>query len=79
MTAELNPPVEIKVLDARLHEWGLPAYQSEMAAAIDLHACRMHRSRSKPARLPCWYRLASPCTWAILHGCHHRAALGSGP
>jgi len=39
MTPELNPSVEIKVLDARLHEWGLPAYQSEMAAAIDLHAC----------------------------------------
>ncbi len=31
--------IEIVVLDARLHEWGLPRYQSEMAAAIDLHAC----------------------------------------
>ncbi|KDP86148.1 MULTISPECIES: dUTP diphosphatase [Cupriavidus] len=39
MTIEANPTVEIKVLDARLHEWGLPAYQSDMAAAIDLHAC----------------------------------------
>ncbi|UIF85560.1 dUTP diphosphatase [Cupriavidus sp. UYPR2.512] len=39
MTQPLNPTVEIKVLDARLNEWGLPAYQSEMAAAIDLHAC----------------------------------------
>ncbi|MGO4155157.1 dUTP diphosphatase [Cupriavidus sp. YAF13] len=39
MTFEANPTVEIKVLDARLHEWGLPAYQSDMAAAIDLHAC----------------------------------------
>ena len=27
------------VLDARLQEWGLPRYQSEHAAAIDLHAC----------------------------------------
>ena len=27
------------VLDPRLHEWGLPTYQSAMAAAIDLHAC----------------------------------------
>ncbi len=27
------------VLDQRLHEWGLPTYQSAMAAAIDLHAC----------------------------------------
>ena len=31
--------VELRVLDARLHEWGLPAYQSDHAAAIDLHAC----------------------------------------
>jgi len=32
-------PIELRVLDARLHEWGLPRYQSAMAAAIDLHAC----------------------------------------
>lgn len=32
-------PVELVVLDPRLHEWGLPTYQSAMAAAIDLHAC----------------------------------------
>lgn len=31
--------VELRVLDARLHEWGLPTYQSAHAAAIDLHAC----------------------------------------
>ena len=31
--------IEVVVLDARLHEWGLPRYQSEHAAAIDLHAC----------------------------------------
>ena len=29
----------MRVLDARLHEWGLPTYQSAHAAAIDLHAC----------------------------------------
>jgi dUTP pyrophosphatase len=34
-----NGAVELKVLDGRLHEWGLPRYQSAMAAAIDLHAC----------------------------------------
>lgn len=32
-------PIELVVLDPRLHEWGLPAYQSAMAAAVDLHAC----------------------------------------
>jgi dUTP pyrophosphatase len=31
--------VELVVLDRRLHEWGLPAYQSAHAAAVDLHAC----------------------------------------
>jgi dUTP pyrophosphatase len=31
--------VELKVLDARLADWGLPRYQSEMAAAVDLMAC----------------------------------------
>jgi dUTP pyrophosphatase len=31
--------MELCILDARLHAWGLPRYQSEGAAAIDLHAC----------------------------------------
>lgn len=31
--------MQIKILDARLHDWGLPAYQTEGAAAIDLFAC----------------------------------------
>jgi dUTP pyrophosphatase len=31
--------MEIRILDPRLHGWGLPRYQSDMAAAIDLHAC----------------------------------------
>ena len=39
MSLNLTPRVEIKVLDARLQAWGLPRYQSAMAAAIDLHAC----------------------------------------
>jgi dUTP pyrophosphatase len=30
---------ELKVLDPRLHDWGLPAWQSDMAAGIDLRAC----------------------------------------
>ena len=33
------PRVEIKILDRRLYDWGLPRYQSAMAAAIDLFAC----------------------------------------
>lgn len=31
--------MEIKILDARLLEWGLPRFQSEGAAALDLFAC----------------------------------------
>lgn len=31
--------IELKVLDARLHDWGLPRYQTDMSAGIDLHAC----------------------------------------
>jgi dUTP pyrophosphatase len=34
-----SPEVEICILDKRLVEWGIPRYQSEMAAAIDLFAC----------------------------------------
>ncbi|MFC0339959.1 dUTP diphosphatase [Paracoccus niistensis] len=33
------PPVELKVLDARLRDWGLPDWQTPMAAALDLRAC----------------------------------------
>lgn len=35
----MAPSVEVKVLDPRIREWGLPRYHSEMAAAVDLHAC----------------------------------------
>ena len=31
--------IEFLILDARLNAWGLPAYQSPMAAAVDLLAC----------------------------------------
>jgi dUTP pyrophosphatase len=34
-----EPLVEVKILDERVRRWGLPRYQSEMAAAIDLFAC----------------------------------------
>ncbi len=39
MAFDWQPEIEIKLLDERLRHWGLPRYQSEMAAAIDLHAC----------------------------------------
>ena len=35
----MPPAIELRVLDARLHEWGVPAFQTEGAAGVDLHAC----------------------------------------
>ncbi|MBB1491599.1 MULTISPECIES: dUTP diphosphatase [unclassified Paracoccus (in: a-proteobacteria)] len=35
----LSPAVELKLLDPRLRDWGMPSYQTPMAAALDLHAC----------------------------------------
>lgn len=35
----LRPRVELKILDLRLNDWGLPRYQTDMAAGIDLYAC----------------------------------------
>lgn len=35
----MNPNIEIKILDPRLNTWGLPKYQTPLAAAIDLFAC----------------------------------------
>ncbi|MGD9613783.1 MAG: dUTP diphosphatase [Alphaproteobacteria bacterium] len=32
-------PVEIKILDPRLREWGFPVWGSTHAAGLDLHAC----------------------------------------
>ncbi|GHG29926.1 dUTP diphosphatase [Paracoccus aerius] len=31
--------MEVRILDARIHEWGLPDYQTAGSAAIDLFAC----------------------------------------
>ena len=33
------PTVELKILDERIREWGLPNFHSEMAAGVDLFAC----------------------------------------
>lgn len=35
----LAPVIELKILDPRLNDWGLPRYQTDQAAGIDLHAC----------------------------------------
>ncbi|WP_396435210.1 dUTP diphosphatase [Limnohabitans sp.] len=35
----MSTQIEIKILDPRLNQWGLPTYQTPLAAAIDLFAC----------------------------------------
>jgi dUTP pyrophosphatase len=40
--------IELKVLDERLHSWGLPKYQTAMSAGIDLHACIPEPLRIEP-------------------------------
>ena len=32
-------PVELKILDPRLNEWGLPQYETAQAAGVDLRSC----------------------------------------
>ena len=36
---DLCPQLELKILDPRLNDWGLPRYQTAMSAGVDLHAC----------------------------------------
>jgi dUTP pyrophosphatase len=33
------PEFELKILDSRIRQWGMPAYASDMAAGLDLRAC----------------------------------------
>ena len=34
-----TPQFELKVLDERVREWGLPTFQTDMSAGIDMYAC----------------------------------------
>jgi dUTP pyrophosphatase len=34
-----NPVIEVRIIDDRLKEWGIPDYQTQGSAAIDLFAC----------------------------------------
>jgi dUTP pyrophosphatase len=36
---QAHPIFEITILDSRLNEWGLPKYQTQQSAGIDLMAC----------------------------------------
>lgn len=43
-----KPRIELRVLDERIHEWGLPRYHTEMSAGIDLYACLGEPMRIEP-------------------------------
>lgn len=47
-----GPIVELKIIDPRLLEWGIPSYQSDMAAAIDLYACLDAPLELRPGSAP---------------------------
>ena len=34
-----NAQFELKILDDRIREWGIPNFQTDMSAGIDVHAC----------------------------------------
>ena len=34
-----TPEFELRVLDERVREWGLPSFQTDMSAGIDMYAC----------------------------------------
>ena len=79
--------VELVVLDPRLHEWGLPTYQSAMAAAIDLHACLdaplAIQPGTAPALIPAGFavHMADPTMAALVlprSGMGHRKGLVLG-
>ena len=79
--------VELVVLDPRLHDWGLPTYQSAMAAAIDLHACLDAPLPIPPGRAPALIpagfaiHMADPAMAALIlprSGMGHRRGLVLG-
>lgn len=62
--------IEIRILDDRLREWGLPAYQSGGAAAIDLFACLEDEVQVQP-QAPA---ILVPSGFAML--CHDQQVAG---
>jgi dUTP pyrophosphatase len=36
---QTQPTFELRILDPRIHDWGLPRFQTDMSAGIDLFAC----------------------------------------
>jgi dUTP pyrophosphatase len=81
MSVDFAPAIELRVLDPRLEDWGLPRYRTDMAAAVDLHACveapLSLRPATAPVLIPVGFALsiADPHVAAILLP---RSGLGHG-
>lgn len=71
MITTSNEPVELKILDQRLHDWGLPKYQTSMSAGLDLHACLKEPLELHP-QAPA---ILIPSGIAVLMNHDHMAAL----
>ncbi|MEH7828438.1 dUTP diphosphatase [Gemmobacter denitrificans] len=71
MLGSWTPQVEIRVLDLRLLDWGLPRHQTDMAAAVDLFAC----IDAPLAVAPQAPALLVPSGLALLMGDPHMAAM----
>ncbi len=80
-------PVELVILDPRLHAWGLPTYHTAMAAGIDLHACLDAPLAIAPGTAPCLVpagfalHMADPAMAALVlprSGLGHRKGLVLG-
>lgn len=70
MSIDLEPVVEMKVLDPRLHQWGLPRYQTDGSAGIDMFACLDRELVLEPQAAP----VLIPSGMAVLMPHHHMAA-----
>ncbi|MCA0978540.1 dUTP diphosphatase [Qipengyuania flava] len=62
--------LELKILDERLHEWGLPQYQTDMSAGIDMYACIPEPLEIQPQAQP----ILIPSGIAILMNDPHMVA-----
>lgn len=67
----LRPPIEMKILDRRLYDWGLPKYHTDWSAGIDMYACIDQPCTLEPQAAP----LLIPSGIALLMGDPHIAAL----
>lgn len=65
-----SPEIELRVVDDRLHAWGLPRYETELAAGVDVRACIDAPLTLQPQASP----VLIPTGFAVLMHDPHMAA-----